>query len=313
VTCRGQRASDPDTPRAALQFRGVSTPPGPRPGPPPLPEPPTDHPHEPSDERPHGESSNDQPSYGQPPYGQPSHDQPSYGQAEYGQAQYGQAQYGQAQYGYPEPGYAAYREGPYPQGRKPGTDGFAIAAFVLSLLGGVLLSVIFGILALRRIRRTGQGGRGLAIAALVISGVWVVLVGALIVVGLAGSAGRDQTGTVTKAGSVSADDLKQGDCLRTVPGDEEVTSVDVTPCTSAHRAEVYAVFDLPAGSYPGDAKVEKLADQGCAARTPDLTGSSTKNLEAAYLYPRRAQWQLGDRSVTCIVSSPTDLTSKLVP
>ena len=45
---------------------------------------------------------------------------------------------------------------PTPQGK---TSGFAIASFVFGLIGGVILSVVFGIIALRRISRRGLRGR----------------------------------------------------------------------------------------------------------------------------------------------------------
>jgi hypothetical protein len=50
----------------------------------------------------------------------------------------------------------------------PPTDGLAVASFVLSLLGFNLIAVILGHVALRRIRTTGAGGHGFAIAGLVI-------------------------------------------------------------------------------------------------------------------------------------------------
>ncbi len=64
------------------------------------------------------------------------------------------------------------------------TDGFAIAAFVLSLPGALLLSVVFALVARGRIKRS-QGtlaGKGLTTAALVISGLWVVVLGILVAV-----------------------------------------------------------------------------------------------------------------------------------
>jgi hypothetical protein len=61
-----------------------------------------------------------------------------------------------------------------------GTNGMAIASLVCSLLGwicgiGPILGIIFGILALSKIRETGQGGRGLAIAGIAIGGVLIAL------------------------------------------------------------------------------------------------------------------------------------------
>jgi Domain of unknown function (DUF4190) len=97
-----------------------------------------------------------------PPGGAP----PPAGQQPYGQPPYGQPPYGQAPYGQP---FAA----------SPGTNGFAIAslvcAFVCSLLG-----LIFGIVALSQINRTGQKGHGLAVAGIVISAVSLVAAVALV-------------------------------------------------------------------------------------------------------------------------------------
>jgi hypothetical protein len=53
----------------------------------------------------------------------------------------------------------------------PATSGFAIAALVLSLVGGAILGVVFGILALNDIKKTGKQGRGMAIAGIVIGAV----------------------------------------------------------------------------------------------------------------------------------------------
>lgn len=50
----------------------------------------------------------------------------------------------------------------------PRTNGLAIAALVLGLLGFGLLPVIFGHVALGQIKRTGEGGSGLALAGLIL-------------------------------------------------------------------------------------------------------------------------------------------------
>ena len=60
--------------------------------------------------------------------------------------------------GYPGPGY------PPPPAQKPGTNGFAIASLIFGIIGGVLLGFIFGFIALSQTKRTGQNGRGLALA-----------------------------------------------------------------------------------------------------------------------------------------------------
>ena len=58
------------------------------------------------------------------------------------------------------------------------TNGMAIAAFVLSLFCCNLLAVIFGHMAISQINRTGEGGKGLATAALIIG--YLSMVGGVI-------------------------------------------------------------------------------------------------------------------------------------
>lgn len=68
--------------------------------------------------------------------------------------------------GIPGPGqYPGYGQ---PQMRSQKTNGMAIAGFVLSFFCG-LLGLIFSAVALSQIGKTGEGGKGLAIAGIVIS------------------------------------------------------------------------------------------------------------------------------------------------
>ena len=54
------------------------------------------------------------------------------------------------------------------------TNGLAIAAFVMSLVGFSFIAAIMGHVAMGQIKRNGEGGNGLAIAAVVIG--WLSLV-----------------------------------------------------------------------------------------------------------------------------------------
>lgn len=148
-------------------------------------QPPNDHPDQPG--RPAGQPG-DQPTYGQPTYGQPTQGQPQSGQ-QYGQPQYGQqpeqpgwSQTSAAQYGadvrQTEAGYAQM------YGEKPRT-GMAITSLVLGIIAFLLawfpigsylavllalLSVIFGIIAIRR-----PAGKGMAVAGLILGGLALVI------------------------------------------------------------------------------------------------------------------------------------------
>jgi uncharacterized protein DUF4190/putative regulator of septum formation len=186
-----------------------------------------------------------------------------------------------------------------PAGGEPRkTSGFAIASFVFGLIGGVLLSVIFGLVALRRIRRRNQKGRGFAIAGLVLSGVWVLLIAVFVVVGVSTDAERDPSGRVQEGGSESVFDLRVGDCANDVEEVEEEVSVDVTPCREPHDAEVISSFDFPEGDYPGEARVFREADRRCADELNALGAGG--GAQGFYYYPTEVSWAGGDREVTCI-------------
>ncbi|MFC9351690.1 MULTISPECIES: DUF4190 domain-containing protein [Terrabacteria group] len=64
---------------------------------------------------------------------------------------------------------AEYRASVYrPAPLHTGTNGFAITALILGLVGGSILAIIFGHLAKAQIRRTGEQGNGLATAGLIL-------------------------------------------------------------------------------------------------------------------------------------------------
>lgn len=79
---------------------------------------------------------------------------------------------------YPAPGYPAPGYAPYPgYAPPPRTNGLAIAALVLSLVGFTScitgpIGAIMGHVAMRQIRETGEGGEGLAKAAIIVG--WIV-------------------------------------------------------------------------------------------------------------------------------------------
>ncbi len=77
--------------------------------------------------------------------------------------------------GYPGlPGYPAFD--PYAAVKPPGTNGKAIAALVCALVGVAFCGLpsvgglVFGVIAMRETRRTGQDGYGLALAGAIIGG-----------------------------------------------------------------------------------------------------------------------------------------------
>jgi hypothetical protein len=192
-----------------------------------------------------------------------------------------------------------------PQAIEPkGTDGFAIAGFVLSIVGFILLSVIFCVLALRRIKRSGKGGRGLAIAGLVISAVWVLVWAAIVAALLSLSPSRDEaTGEVTESGVVTLQDLEIGDCVESV-SEGRARGVTVLPCADPHQAEVVASFDLTGSDYPGETEITAQAEAGCTKALPKtVTDQADETHQLMFVYPLAADWKLGGREVLCIIAA----------
>ncbi|GAB1817498.1 DUF4190 domain-containing protein [Herbidospora sp. RD11066] len=143
-----------------------------------------------------GDPGNNYPGYGQQPdYGQGGYpQQPTYGQPGYGTKDtqpagggYGQDYgYGQGYQQYQQPGYdAGYAQPGYGYAATRPTNGMAVASLVMGLIGLVLcgvtavLGVIFGHIAISRIKTSGEEGHGMAVAGLVISyitiALWVIL------------------------------------------------------------------------------------------------------------------------------------------
>jgi hypothetical protein len=264
--------------------------------------------------------------YGPPPGGGQGSGQPQqpYGQQGYGQQQpYGQQPYGQQQpYGPPQEGWGGgpYAYGPPPQQAR-GTNGFAIAGLILGILPVLfgILGIVFGAIGLRQIKRTGQNGRGMALAGVILGSIWVVVF--VVVILLAAVSGNNGTSSHQSSGgtlvtpstspgagdstgsSESVQDVKPGDCLRTEPTGMVVHNVDKVPCSQPHVAEAYDSFTLAGSTYPGDSDVSKLSESGCTARFTAFAGKTFNEsvLQVIFLHPTARSWTTNDdRTVICL-------------
>lgn len=194
---------------------------------------------------------------------------------------------------------------PAPQGK---TSGFAIASFVFGLIGGVILSVVFGIIALRRISRRGLRGRGFAIAGLVLSGLWTLLIATIVAVALLTGAERDAQGRVTDSGSESVFDLRTGDCMNDLAETAVELSVDVTPCGGPHDAEVVSEFSLTESTWPGLPFVARQAERRCPQEVESASAGAPRpdEIETFYFHPTEESWdQTNDRAVLCVAIFPS--------
>ncbi|WP_372736774.1 DUF4190 domain-containing protein [Nocardioides sp.] len=175
----------------------------------------------------------------QNPYGQqPSYPQPSYGQPSYGQPAYGQPADVPAPYGQPV-GQPGFPQQPFPTGGATSgpSKSMAITALILSLLICIpfipaIVAIVLGIIVVGRSRDGVNRGKGLAVAAVIISVIaiigWVTLVVAL-----------------TKVDWDSlhpVEQLESGECI-TASGlsdasEEFVDNIIEVSCSDPHDAEV---------------------------------------------------------------------------
>ncbi|GAA3351146.1 DUF4190 domain-containing protein [Amorphoplanes nipponensis] len=207
--------------------------------------------------------------------------------------------------------YGAHPYSPAPGGYPPpgtgGTSGFAIASLIFGIFGGVLLSVIFGIVALVQIRKRGQTGRGLAIAGLTLSGCWVLAILVGVTAGVLSDRNESARG-LTGGGTVSVTELEAGDCVTDLQTALSVEELPVTSCGLPHEGEVYATFDLPAGPWPGDSVVQEQAEQRCDAEFKTYAPEAPATAQVLYLHPLRQSWSR-DRGVTCVATDKRGTTT----
>jgi hypothetical protein len=243
---------------------------------------------------------------GTPPYGGTG--TPPYGGT--GTPPYGGAPYGSAGSPYGVPDGVT---------RPPGSgkmSGWAVASFILGLLSVFILGVIFGFIALSRIKRLGQRGRGLAIAGLVLSGVWIVIIILAVIGANVGKATRSSAGVITHSGRINVFSLSIGDCFDNPAGAQTVNTVTAIPCNQPHNAQIYGKFKLTGSdlSYPGATAVAQAARSGCNARIGNVNKSMTTSAMTVRIFlPEERAWIIGQRTVSCMIVNPkADLTSSLL-
>ncbi|MFD5129001.1 DUF4190 domain-containing protein [Streptomyces olindensis] len=199
-------------------------------------------------------------------------------------------------------GYAPYGPAGRPYGTPVSVNALAVTALVLGVLCFLpALGLVLGLIALRQIKRSGQSGRGLAIAGAVLSSVGIVLWTAVLATGAASDAWEGFKDSAQGNESLS---LEKGDCFDAPGGLEGDTyDVDRVSCEGRHDGEVFAVVTLPGGSFPGDAEITDIADEKCYALQDQYamdTWAMPADVDVYYLMPSRDSWRFGDRAITCV-------------
>jgi hypothetical protein len=181
------------------------------------------------------------------------------------------------------------------------TDPVAACGLGLSLVGVVPVAVVLDLIALRRIRRSGDRGRSLAVAGLAVCALWTAVLVAGIGLTVAAftimSPNDPDDFSLVQAGWTQA-----GPCLIETPADPSGEHLAVR-CDRAHQAQVAAVFDLPAGAYPGTGALQAAGRRDCPAHLRPAVAARLAGGELTLhlLYPASAQWQ-HSQQVACVLS-----------
>ncbi|WP_244932060.1 DUF4190 domain-containing protein [Nocardioides sp. W7] len=231
-----------------------------------------------------------------PPYGAPQQP-PAYGAPQqpptYGAPQQPPA-YGAPQqpppYGNPYGG-SAFPTGPAGNGANQPSKGLAIAALVLSFLACTfvagLVSIALAIVVLVRGKDGRNHGKGLAVAAIIVS-IVMMAVSALGIVGL-----------VVLAEEQSIDNLETGQCINadelTDADSKSIGLIDKVSCSEEHDGEVVATSEITteqAGSASSGIDCSALVD-------PDLLDTLNPDGFAIYGLTQDTSPEVGD-AVACV-------------
>jgi hypothetical protein len=189
-------------------------------------------------------------------------------------------------------------------------------SLVLAILpAGILwaVSIGLGVVVLGRSKDGQDHGKTRVLVGFGVIGLWLVAIIVVAVVFQLRSADRDPSGAVQGGGDVLIGDLRQGDCLVDDIGDDVPRiTVEVVPCDQPHFLEAYDDFDLPKGSWPGQAEVDRRAEGGCVKRFEAFVGENydESDLDMIYVRPYEEGWSV-DRTVTCLVTTGGDSRDSL--
>lgn len=216
--------------------------------------------------------------------------------------------------GPPAPAPWPAQPGPPVPPHSPGTNGFAIAALVLGIIGGCLLGFIFGFLALRQIKKSGQDGRGMAIAGIILSALWLVVAIVVGIIAATTGADRDENGQISDSGRVWSNQVRVGDCVNGLVETTRLRSLEGVPCSEPHEAQAYAEIRLPGGAFPGLTAIEERANEQCGPRMRSVAPKAWRDrkVEVFYLHPTAESWKLGDHTIICLTYTEKPRTGSIL-
>ena len=115
---------------------------------------------------------------------------------------------------------------------------------------------------------------------------------------------RDESGEINETEDVDPNTLQAGDCFNDpeTGSTTAVTSLEAVPCEEPHDNEVFHVFDLDDGDFPGADEVKQLGLEGCEPELEGYVGATAEDagLAVVPVTPTDQSWNdTDDRTVLC--------------
>lgn len=158
--------------------------------------------------------------------------------------------------------------------------------------------------------------RRLSLGVAAAASVMALLSGCSAISGLLGGETRDESGEIVEGGNTDVFTLAEGDCIDDESTDEgatEVSDVPTVPCDDPHTWEVFANVTMTGDEYPGDVEVTDYADENCLAEFEGFVGVAYDDSAHEYNYytPTSDGWDMGDRTINCLVGGVEQTTGSL--
>ncbi|QNE20344.1 DUF4190 domain-containing protein [Kribbella qitaiheensis] len=178
-------------------------------------------------------------------------------------------------------------------------DRYAVAGFVVSLPGLTApIGAVLALVGLARIRKSGSRGRGLARAALVISGCWVIAIAVAAALGLYG----EHKAGIGRSVQIAQLDVRQ--CFDAdLDGDAALKVVTIADCASGHTGEGYAKVTAALTGLSTEEKGTG-ATQACATAFQEFVGKPYVQSELDMYYVVLEDRPVADGNVLCLVGKP---------
>jgi hypothetical protein len=140
---------------------------------------------------------------------------------------------------------------------------------------------------------------------------WVGVVAAFAIGAAIFNAQRDDTGQITKGGTLAINELRVGDCFDPKDLDaEEANEVNVKRCDENHHFELMFAGAMEDGAYPTETQFEDFVGAACLPAFDAYVGLAYEEsrLEVYWYFPVEDAWGSGDHLIQCAVYDPLDST-----